>query len=87
MNKRVNVWDGSGKNYLGLGTLQDYVTVYAVRYKGALVSLSDAETPPPVKDGMEVETIHNNPKILLDDGRTVYGCQVWWGPAKNEGSV
>lgn len=21
-----------------------------------------------------------NPRIRLDDGRTVWGCQCWWGP-------
>lgn len=22
----------------------------------------------------------NNPRITLDDGRTVWGCECWWGP-------
>lgn len=23
---------------------------------------------------------HTNPKIVLDSGEVVWGCQVWWGP-------
>jgi len=24
----------------------------------------------------------SNPKIRLDDGRVVWGCECWWGPEK-----
>lgn len=25
-----------------------------------------------------------NPKIAMDDGRTLWGCECWWGPVKDE---
>ena len=24
-----------------------------------------------------------NPEILLDNGKTVFGCECWWGPEEN----
>jgi hypothetical protein len=26
------------------------------------------------------ESEHPNPRIRLDDGKAVYGCECWWGP-------
>jgi hypothetical protein len=33
----------------------------------------------PVVNGMEVLPIAN-PKITLDSGKVVWGCECWWGP-------
>ena len=69
------------------GTLLGYVTVYATYREedGALVSLTDAEEELP--DGVGFP-IYDNPKIELDSGRIVYGCQVWWRPEEEmPGSV
>lgn len=34
--------------------------------------------------GWMTEMLHKNgtpnPRVRLDDGRVVYGCQCWWGP-------
>lgn len=36
---------------------------------------------PPVEANEMLSTLDiTNPRIKLDDGRTVWGCQCWWGP-------
>lgn len=90
MNDKVVVYDGTGEVLLGEGELIGYVTVYGwFDEQGRLLSLNDAETKPEgakladfddILDGQVtgvMEIVHN-PKIRLDDGRIVYGCQVWW---------
>ena len=50
---------------------------------GNLQSLHNAEEEPPpdmVPEGAEVHCTEDNPKIRLDSGRVVYGCQVYWEP-------
>jgi len=79
--QRVEVWDGSKENYLGKGTIIGRATVYfIVTDEGILRSLPNAEIKP---EGVPEEAIiksEDNPKFVLDDGKTVYGCQVWWKP-------
>lgn len=33
---------------------------------------------------MVVELGHKNPKIKLDTGEVVWGCECWWGPTTEE---
>ena len=79
---RVRVHDGSGEKLLGDGTYEGNVKVYFVSMPdGSLQSLKDAEQEPPpemVPEGAEVICSEDNPKIRLDSGEVVYGCQVWW---------
>lgn len=61
------------------------VTVYVINHpRGSLVSNKLAETRPTdeevAKIGGTLEELKDNPKIVLDDGEVVYGCQVWWEP-------
>lgn len=35
------------------------------------------EVPPPEAGGFNLG--HPNPKILLDSGKVVWGCECWWG--------
>lgn len=89
---RVEVWNGTGEEYLGKGYFVGLATVYVMRTpEGNLLSHSNAEDPPPpevidfaAKLDTEVEEIKHNPVIELDDGGTVYGCQVWWQPIPDE---
>jgi hypothetical protein len=77
----VEIFDGSGKKPLGTGVYLGTATVYAVRTPKGLVSMPNAEDRPDasmVPPGCSVATIENNPKFRLQDGRIVYGCQVWW---------
>jgi hypothetical protein len=72
---RVRVWDGTGEKLVGEGT---YVGDVKVRFvmgdDGSIFSTDDPEvTAPP---GTTV--VNENPKIVMDDGSVVYGCQVWW---------
>ena len=30
--------------------------------------------------GSLIETNQRNPKIVLDSGKVVWGCECWWGP-------
>lgn len=84
--KRVRVWNGDRSEYLGEGNLVGNVKVYAIQMPdGSLQSSSNAEIEPDpseVPEGGVVRSVGNNPKIVLDNGQTVYGCQVWWEPAE-----
>ncbi len=85
---RVKVMDGTGENLLGYGSVVGLVDVYAIEMPdGSLRSLGNAEEAPPeeaVRDsGGELVLIESNAKIALDEGRVVYGCQVWWEPASD----
>ncbi len=85
---KVEVWAGDGKTYLGLGEMVGRVSVYFFRQpNGSLASLSNCEERPSEKliaeaqtAGIELIEEPGNPKIVLENGETVYGCQVWWQP-------
>lgn len=83
---KVEVFEGEGGEFLGFGTIVGQVTVYAIaKPDGSIVSLPNAEERPSdeVIAGHEGELItdEDNPKIILDNGRVVYGCQVFWHAA------
>ena len=81
---RVQVWNGDKSKYLGEGEYSEDVTVYVFMEGGGIRSMIEAEEMPPpelVPAGSEVVALPDNPKIVLDDGTVVYGCQVWWQPA------
>ena len=52
-----------------------------VRLFGYGVYLGDEVPPPEVKlFGVSLaELKHKNPKIRLDNGKVVWGCECWWG--------
>ena len=83
---RVEVWSGDGETVLGTGTYLGDVTAHFFRMPdGSLRSQSDAEIEPSPELLAEMDELGAkyvvmpyNPKIELDNGRTVYGCQVWW---------
>jgi len=83
---RVSVASGDGQSEMGQGVLTGFVTVYGVQTStGALISLVDCERRPSEAElaamgGGEIIELEDNPKIEMDDGRIVYGCQVWWNP-------
>lgn len=85
-NARVRVSNGDRSKDLGLGTYVGDVPVYfIVMPDGSLQSRTNAEEPPSgpeVPAGAQVVKSPDNPKIILDSGETVYGCQVWWGPVE-----
>jgi hypothetical protein len=93
---RVQVWDGDQTTYLGEGTYEGETTVY-VMYDPRVSadnlqmgSMPNAEERPPeeaIPEGWTVYAIENNPKIKLDDGQMVYGCQVWWQPQERRSEV
>lgn len=86
---RVKVRSGDGTEDLGEGWYVGDVTVWFIRHPdGHLSSAPDAEKPPPVEmipPGAELIKSEDNPKIKLDRGDTVYGCQVWWEPIEQGG--
>lgn len=83
-DQRVKVRSGDGTEDLGLGWYVGDVTVFFIRQPdGSLTSAHDAEKPPSLEDlppGAQLVKSENNPKIKLDSGDIVYGCQVWWEP-------
>ena len=38
------------------------------------------EVPPPEVKFMGMTMRNANPKIVLDNGKVVWGCECWWGP-------
>ena len=83
--KRVRVWNGDRSEFLGEGNYVSDVTVYFIQMPdGSLQSGTNAELEPEdedVPEGGVVRKVGNNPKIIMDSGEVVYGCQVWWEPA------
>lgn len=81
---RVHVMSGDQMVDLGDGTYVAEVPVYFFQMPdGSLRSAPNAEEKPPadaVPEGAKVVWTSANPKIILDSGQTVYGCQVWWEP-------
>lgn len=83
---RVSVRDGTNQTPLGAGDLVGQVTVYAFLMRdGSLLSSENPEERPTDEDIAEMaarggtfQEIRDNAKIVLDSGRTVYDCQVWW---------
>ena len=80
--KRVRVFDGAGEKLLGLGTLVGTVTTYGLvsPNQDQIISSENPEDKLPEisESGWTLVAMSNNPKIVLDDGKVVYGCQVWW---------
>ena len=83
---RVRVWSGDGQTSRGLGNLVGYPPVFFFRGpRGVLLSHKECEerpSPELIKEMEEQEAtlveIPSNPKIVLDNGDVVYGCQVYW---------
>ena len=83
MDTRVKVWGEGADGPLSYGKLVGYVTVYFVETEDGLRSLENAEEKPTNEQiaemgGSQLCSIEDNPKIRLDSGEIVYGCQVWW---------
>jgi hypothetical protein len=88
----VSVRSGDNETDLGQGTYLGEVTVYYfVSKDGTLIhTFGHAETEPPwdivttmKAEGCELARHEGNPKIRLDNGEIVYGCQVWWVPIES----
>jgi len=83
---RVEVLTGE---HTGFGTYTEDVTVYfIVMPDGSLRSRKNAEEKPTDEEiaasGGTLEVTEDNPKIIMDDGHVVYGCQVWWDNINEE---
>lgn len=78
--RRVQVWNGDKSEYLGEGTLVGTATVWIMETEdGVLLSEKDPRHEPDrVPGNCRVRKVPQNPKIVLDTGGVVYGCQVWW---------
>lgn len=83
---RVKVISGDGKRDLGKGTMIARVPVYFVYLSdGTIMSQKDPSKRPALWRqiiatllGGRLVVEPYNPKILLDTGEYVYGCQVWF---------
>ena len=86
--KRVRVWNGDQSEYLGEGTLVGNVKVYFIRMEdGSIKSSHNAEEEPDpntIPEGATVASMDDNPKIILDNGNVIYGCQCWWDVINEE---
>jgi len=53
-------------------------------YEGDFVPGDDDETRPAGMLGEMMYNLgHSNPRIRLDNGKVVWGCECWWGDADN----
>jgi hypothetical protein len=83
---RVRVVSGDMNKPLGLGNLVGYPPVFLFRGpRGNLLSNKACEEKPSSEliqemeeAGAEFVRLPANPKIELDNGDVVYGCQVYW---------
>lgn len=82
VGQRVDVWNGDQSQYLGKGTYVGNVTVYCWMAGLGIQSLQNAEEKPTYIADKDIKTLHDNPKIIMDNGDVRYGCQVWWKEAK-----
>ena len=88
---RVTVWSGDRSKCLGEGELVGHVKVWCFRLPdGTLASGTMCEEMPPreliremEEKGARLGQLLSNPKIMLDTGEVVYGCQVWWERKSN----
>lgn len=81
--KRVRVWNGDKSKYLGEGIIVGFVPVYIFRNPdGGISSNHFAEEKPEGIPEHLIEKLDSNPKIMLDSGQVVYGCQTWWSLIK-----
>lgn len=93
---RVKVWNGSGTEYLGLGTFIGTRKVWAVvqvtKNGPQILTLPGFDKGPPTAEQLldygltlgqncQVRELPDNPVFVLDkDGSEMYGMQVWWIP-------
>lgn len=84
--ERVIVFSGDGKSVIGIGTMVGYeklVYVFAENDGMSLVNAS-LEKPSDViveemeKRGYTLVELKDNPRIVMDSGSTLFGCQCWW---------
>lgn len=77
--ERVRVWNGDQSEYMGEGTLNGEVDVHFCKMpEGEILSEKNPEKPMKnIPEGGKLVKI-KSPKIILDDGNIVYGCQTWW---------
>jgi len=80
--KRVRVWNGDQTEYYGEGNYSEDVEVYFCKMPdGEILSEANPEIPMKnIPEGGKLVKL-KNPKIVLDSGRIVYGCQTWWEQA------
>lgn len=88
--QRVVVFDGRGELPLGLGRYvgeaRVYIAVGGTKSHPIMRTGRNAEVPPILRlEEQHYEIVTQmNPKLVLDDGRVFYGCQVWWEPIEEE---
>lgn len=84
---RVEVTSGDWSCVLGHGRLLGYTDVWVFQSRQtdrlALREITEYEpSEAVVRDwesrGARLAHVPSNPKIMLDSGEVVYGCQVWW---------
>ena len=82
----VDIYDAPFGNVVGTGTYQGEVNLHAmVAPETGMLVVSEEPFAEEATKGMAVlADIIGNPKIKLEDGRVVYGCQVWWQPRTPE---
>lgn len=89
---RVDVWNGDKSQYLGQGTLIGKAIIYGYQgfQNGNPIMYSNPDSPEkPMPNPPPNTTEHKgeSPKIKLDSGQIVYGCQTWWSPVQETETV
>ena len=84
---KVKVVSGDSRTDLGQGTYIGEADIYLLRDKNGSVFIPDQPEHPIseetlVRNRLTLSKVEQTPKIRLDSGETVYGCQVWWAPVE-----
>lgn len=80
---RVRIIYGDGRKLPKCGNYKVNVTVFAILMPDKSIhNLDNPEIKPTEKEisesGGDLMILKKNPKIVLDGGKIVYGCQVTW---------
>lgn len=80
-NERVAVVSADQKTFLGYGVYEGDFDCAIMRKTLAVSAreIGEMEMAEQLESG---EFPYMNPRILLDSGERVWGCECWWGPRK-----
>lgn len=84
---RVAVLDASGKKFVGYGIYEGdfHCQQLAELYASCATTLPDTTEPERERLAAHIlsggGSISRNPRIRLDSGDILWGCECWWGPA------
>jgi len=80
------------KDIYHIATTEEVLELYLQNMLGFIARLTPDKLPQSLVEKLKDERakeleVATTPKIILDSGATVYGCQIWWEPIEERKSV